>query len=80
MYGIRDAPWKIYASYLAMFSGVIAGFALILLAVMDTFRFHQEHAILLLVCFVGLVVSMVVTTVVYWDQAWWPSPVRRLRL
>ncbi|KAF2653418.1 hypothetical protein K491DRAFT_694710 [Lophiostoma macrostomum CBS 122681] len=80
MYGIKDASWKIYASFLAMFAGVVAGLALILLAVMDTFRFHEEHAVLLLVCFVGLVVSMVSTTAVYWDQAWVPSPFRRLRV
>lgn len=81
MYGscIKDASLNLYTSYAAMASGVVAGVALILLAVLDTFRFHEEHRILLLVCFVGLVCSMVGTTVVYWDQCWWPSPFRRLR-
>lgn len=80
MYGIDDRPWKKGASLVAMGAGVVAGLGLILLAVMDTFRFHEEHAVLLLVCFVGLALSMVLTTVVYWDQAWRPSPFRRLRL
>ncbi|KAF2195162.1 hypothetical protein K469DRAFT_698722 [Zopfia rhizophila CBS 207.26] len=79
MYGIDDMKWKKGASVLAMLFGVVAGLALILLAVMDTFRFHEEHAVLLLVCFIGLVSSMVLTTVVYWDQVWRPSPFRRLR-
>lgn len=80
MYGIQDVPWKIWMSILAMISGVIAGLGLILLAILDTFRFHEEHAVLLLVCFVGLVGSMVLTSVVYFDQCWRPSPFRQLRL
>lgn len=80
MYGIDDVIWKKWMSVFAMCSGVVAGLGLILLAVMDTFRFHEEHAVLLLICFVGLVLSMVFTTVVYWDQAWRPSPFGRLRV
>lgn len=80
MYGIDDAAWKMRASVLAMCSGVVAGLGLVLLAVLDTFRFHEEHAVLLLVCCGGLVVSMVGTTVVYWEQAWGASPFRGLRV
>lgn len=80
MYGIEDSVWKKRGSILAMSSGVVAGLGLILLAVLDTFRFHQEHAVLLLVVFGGLVVSMVATMVVWWDQTWWASPFRRLRV
>jgi hypothetical protein len=80
MYGIDDAQWKKTLSLLAVLSGVVAGLGLILLAIMDTFRFHEEHAILLLVCFLGLATSALLTTVVYWDQMWKPSPFRRLRV
>ncbi|KAF2639979.1 hypothetical protein P280DRAFT_24384 [Massarina eburnea CBS 473.64] len=79
MYGIRDVAWKARTSVAAMLSGVVAGLGLTLVAVLDTFRFHRAHAVLLLVCLVGLALSMVLTTVVYWDQAWSPSPFRRLR-
>jgi hypothetical protein len=50
MYGIDDVRWKKGLSLFAMISGVVAGLGLILLAVMDTFRFHEEHAVLPLVC------------------------------
>lgn len=80
MYGlVDDALWKKGSSIIAMCSGVVAGLGLLLLAVLDTFRFHEEHAVLLLVCFIGLVVSMVLTTVVYLDQVWRPSMFRGLR-
>lgn len=79
MYGIDDVRWKKTVSLLAVLSGVVGGVSLILLAVMDTFRFHEEHAVLLLVCFLGLAMSALLTTVVYWDQMWYPSPFKRLR-
>ncbi|CAI6335020.1 unnamed protein product [Periconia digitata] len=79
MYGMKDAIWKQWVSVVAMASGVVAGLGLILLTILDTFRFHEEHAVLLLVTFLGLVSTMVLTTVVYWDQTWKPSPFRSLR-
>ncbi|KAF2445450.1 hypothetical protein P171DRAFT_520236 [Karstenula rhodostoma CBS 690.94] len=75
-----DAAWKKTASVAATCAGVVAGIGLVLLAVLDTFRFHAEHAVLLLVCFVGLAGSMVLTTVVWWEQAWKPTPFRGLRI
>ena len=80
IYGIDDSAWKRGVSLLAVGSGVVAGLGLVLLAVLDTLRFHKAHAVLLLVCFVGLVLSMLLTTGVWWDQAWNPSPFRRLRV
>lgn len=79
MYGIDDVRWKKGLSLFAMISGAVAGLGLILLAVIDTFRFHEEHAVLLLVRFIGLTPSAVATTIVYFDQAWNPSTFRRLR-
>lgn len=79
MYGIDDIWFKKHISILAMVSGVVAGAGLILLAVMDTFRFHQEHHILLLICFSGLGLSALSTTVVYYDQTVKPSKFRELR-
>ncbi|OCL13231.1 hypothetical protein AOQ84DRAFT_283540 [Glonium stellatum] len=80
MYGIDDVRWKKSLSIFAMISGVVASLALVLLAGMDTLRFHEEHAVLLLVCFVGLAFSAIATTIVYFDQTWNPSPFRRLRV
>ena len=62
---------------LSIISGVVAGIALILLAVMDTFRYHEEHAVLLLVCFLGLGGSAWGSLVVFWGEGW--SPDKRLR-
>ncbi|KAK8183510.1 Frag1/DRAM/Sfk1 [Phyllosticta capitalensis] len=80
MYGINDFWYKKWSSVLAMVSGVVAGLGLILLAIMDTFRFHEEHHVLLLVCFSGLAMSSLSTTLVYFDQTKKPSPFRLLRL
>lgn len=79
MYGIDDLWHRKYASVLAVVAGVVAGVGLIMLAVMDTFRFHEEHLILLLVCFAGLGISALCTTWVYYDQTARPSKFRQLR-
>lgn len=63
MYGIEDEAWKKAASFIAVMSGCAAGLGLILLAIMDTFRYQEEHDILLLVCLIGIVGSMVCTSV-----------------
>jgi hypothetical protein len=57
---------------------VVAGLALILLAVLDTFRFHQQHAVLLLVCVLDLTIAMGATSVVYFEFMWWPHGLRGL--
>jgi hypothetical protein len=81
VYGLTsDVKWKKTLSVVAAVSGIVAGIGLTLLTILDTFRFHEEHAVLLLVCFVGLVLSMVSTAVVYWDQCFWPSPFGGLRV
>ncbi|KAF2088616.1 hypothetical protein K490DRAFT_56011 [Saccharata proteae CBS 121410] len=80
MYGINDVWWKRWLSALATVSGVAAGTGLILLAVMDTWRFHKAHRYLLLVCFAGLALSAISTTIVYFDQTRKPSPFRLLRI
>jgi len=79
MYGVDDVRWKKTLSLVAMAFGIIAGTALILLAIMDTARSHEEHRWLLLACFLGIVGSAVGTTVVYWDQVWKPSVFHNLR-
>lgn len=80
MFGMKDERGKKTFSVLAMFSGIIAGVGLILQAILDTYRFHPAHAILLLVCLVGITGSMIFTSVVYFDQVRKPSPFRRLRM
>ncbi|PYI19816.1 hypothetical protein BO99DRAFT_302955, partial [Aspergillus violaceofuscus CBS 115571] len=52
-------------SLLAIFSAGMASTALIFLGVMDTFRYHFAHAILLRVCFGGLALQSFGTAVVY---------------
>ena len=59
---------------------IVAGLGLILLAVLDTFWFHREHAVLLLICLMGRVISMMLATIVYFDQAWHPSPFKWLSI
>ncbi|OMP85102.1 hypothetical protein BK809_0000856 [Diplodia seriata] len=79
MYGIDDLWHRKCLSVVAMISGVVAGVGLIMLAIMDTFRYHQEHHILLLICFSGLALSALTTTIVYFDQTVRPSKFRELR-
>ncbi|PYI30970.1 hypothetical protein BP00DRAFT_436383 [Aspergillus indologenus CBS 114.80] len=52
-------------SLLAIFSAGMASTALIFLGVMDTFRYHFAHAVLLRVCFGGLALQSFGTAVVY---------------
>ncbi|PYH77119.1 hypothetical protein BO82DRAFT_378253 [Aspergillus uvarum CBS 121591] len=52
-------------SLLAIFSAGMASTALIFLGVMDTFRYHFAHAILLRVCFGSLALQSFGTAVVY---------------
>lgn len=52
-------------SLVSIFAAAVAGSALILLAVMDTVRYHRAHVFLLRICFAGLVVQSTGTVVVY---------------
>ncbi|KAF2457416.1 Frag1/DRAM/Sfk1 [Lineolata rhizophorae] len=80
MYGIYDVRWKLWLSILSVIAGIVASSGLVLLGIMDTFRHHEEHNILLKICFGGLSVCAICTSIVYWDQTKKPSPFRRLRL
>ncbi|OJK03277.1 hypothetical protein ASPACDRAFT_1865378 [Aspergillus aculeatus ATCC 16872] len=55
-------------SLLAIFSAGMASTALIFLAVMDTFRYHFAHAVLLRVCFGGLALQSFGTAIVYSNE------------
>ncbi|KAF4536130.1 hypothetical protein DIS24_g8504 [Lasiodiplodia hormozganensis] len=79
MYGIDDLWHRKCLSVVAMISGVVAGAGLVLLGIMDTYRYHQEHHILLLICFSGLALSALTTTIVYFDQTVKPSKFRQLK-
>ena len=52
-------------SLISIFAAVIAGSALILLAVMDTVNYYEAHNLLLRICFAGLVVQSTGTVIVY---------------
>lgn len=52
-------------SLVSIFASAIAGSALILLAVMDIVRYQRIHALLLRICFAGLVVQSTGTVIVY---------------
>ncbi|KAE8146142.1 Frag1/DRAM/Sfk1 family-domain-containing protein [Aspergillus avenaceus] len=55
-------------SLLAIFAAGVASTALILLAVMDTFRYKNVHHIFLRTCFAGLAVQSACTAVVYSNE------------
>ncbi|RAK72908.1 uncharacterized protein BO72DRAFT_500579 [Aspergillus fijiensis CBS 313.89] len=55
-------------SLVAIFSAGMASTALIFLAVMDTFRYHFAHAVLLRVCFGGLALQSFGTAIVYSNE------------
>lgn len=79
-YGLTDdAIWRKTASGIAMACGLVASISLFLLAMIDTFRFHREHLLLLLVCFGGLLFSSLATSLVWFEQAWKPSGWHDLR-
>lgn len=52
-------------SLVSIFAAIIAGSALILLAVMDTVNYYEAHNLLLRICFAGLVVQSTGTVIVY---------------
>ena len=52
-------------SLISIFAAIIAGSALILLAVMDTVNYYEAHNLLLRICFAGLVVQSTGTVIVY---------------
>ena len=80
MYAIQDSRLTKTISILSVISGVVAGIALSVLSILDTFRFHEEHLISLLTYFMGLGLCALCTGYVYWDQCWLASPFRNLRL
>jgi hypothetical protein len=79
MYGIQDFTGIKLISVASIASGVVAGCSLILLSILDTYRYHEPHRILLLLYFVGLGLCAFCTTFVYFDQTRKPSPFRKLR-
>ena len=79
VYRIDGVRWKKGLPVSAMVSSVVTDPGPVLLAVIDTFRFREEHTVLLLVCFIRLASSVVATTIVYFDRTWNPSLFRILR-
>lgn len=78
-YALQDSRWRKAVSVVAVVSGLVACGALLLLTIYDTYKFHEVHLKLLLTCFGGLGLSMISTTVVWFDQTWKPSKFERLR-
>lgn len=62
---------------LSVFSGFVAATSLILMAVLDTFRFHQAHVILLLSYFGGIGVCSFLVMLVWADQILVPGRLRK---
>lgn len=58
-------------------AGFVAAISLILMAVLDTFRFHQAHKILLLAYFGGIGVCAFLVMVVWVDQVLVPGRLRK---
>ncbi|KAF7595169.1 hypothetical protein BBP40_007136 [Aspergillus hancockii] len=55
-------------SLISIFAAGVAGTALILLAVMDTFRYKAAHHIFLRLCFAGLAIQSALTAIVYSNE------------
>ncbi|KAJ9267211.1 hypothetical protein DTO195F2_444 [Paecilomyces variotii] len=55
-------------SLVSLVSAIIAAMGLILLGVMDTFRYHQAHSVLLKICFAALALTAAGTVVVYAEE------------
>lgn len=55
-------------SLVSLVAAIIAAMGLILLGVMDTFRYHQAHSVLLKICFAGLALTAAGTVVVYAEE------------
>jgi hypothetical protein len=67
-------------SLLAVTSSVASGTALVFLSILDTYRYHERHSVLLKICFGGLGISALGTCWVYMDQMMRGSSFKRLRL
>ncbi|PLB45395.1 hypothetical protein P170DRAFT_512097 [Aspergillus steynii IBT 23096] len=57
-----------FVSLLAIFAASVASTALILLGVMDTFRYKRLHHVFLRICFSGLAVQSACTAIVYSNE------------
>ncbi|GAD97812.1 hypothetical protein AOR_1_1722194 [Paecilomyces variotii No. 5] len=55
-------------SLVSIVAAIVAAMGLVLLGVMDTFRYHQAHSILLKICFAGLALTAAGTVVVYAEE------------
>lgn len=77
---MQDSRAKKMLSVLALVAGLVACISVICLTVLDTYRYHEKHGILLLCTFGGIAISALCTTAVYLDQTVEPSPFKRLRL
>ncbi|OJJ35693.1 hypothetical protein ASPWEDRAFT_111076 [Aspergillus wentii DTO 134E9] len=55
-------------SLLSIFAAGVASTALILLAIMDTFRYHHAHKFFLRICFAGLALQAAGTAIVYANE------------
>lgn len=65
------------ASLFSVFAGFVAATSLILMAVLDTFRFHQAHKILLLAYSWGIGVCSFLVMIVWVDQVLLPGRLRK---
>ncbi|KAJ0115059.1 Frag1/DRAM/Sfk1 family protein [Diaporthe amygdali] len=79
-YGLTDdALWRQTTSFWALFMGLVAASCLVLLSIFDTFENNDEHRYLLMSTFGGLGLAAILTTAVWWDQAWGPAQFPGLR-
>lgn len=62
-----SSPCTKVVSVVLVFASIVAGVSLILDNILDSYNFHEPCQILLMVCFVGLNLSALCTTFVYFD-------------
>jgi hypothetical protein len=79
MYGFQNSICTKAVSVVAIGAGVLAGLSLVLLTILDTYRYHEPHAILITASFLSLGISATCTSFVYFDQTRKSSRYRMLR-
>lgn len=70
-----DRPWRQMTSLLALVAGLAASASLFLLSIFDTVDATRKHRYFLMSTFLGLWLSALLTTVVWWDQLWQTGPI-----
>lgn len=79
MYGLTNGSrTKRILSIITLISGILASAGLFFLTIFDTYRFHSAHGLLMLLAFIGLLVSSICNVLAYLDQMIGPRKFKSL--